>query len=179
MSKLKKDRVTEWVPQKVPLHPKRTPKMFPVNISPPGGLERCVRGQNRSNWTLRVQKRCFWVISTPSRGQKWQKTHFFCDFLKKKSTMKFFNWVMKTKNVSFWYKNILCFYTKKIFFKKFSRRPQGAIFFQQIELFSTKNIFGMNILPQFRYYHTLEIMMFLETKKVSDALKSQIKSFHC
>ena len=41
------------------------------------------------------------------------------------------------------------------------------------------NIFGMNILPQFRYYHTLEIMMFLETKKVSDALKSQIKSFHC
>ena len=27
------------------------------------------------------------------------------------------------------------------------------------------NIFGMNILPQFRYYHTLEIMMFLETKK--------------
>ena len=41
------------------------------------------------------------------------------------------------------------------------------------------NMFWMNILPQFRYYHTLEIMMFLETKKVSDTLKSQIKSFHC
>ena len=41
------------------------------------------------------------------------------------------------------------------------------------------NMFGMNILPQFQYYHTLEIMMFLETKKNSDALKSQIKSFYC
>ena len=37
--KFKKNRVTEWV--------LGTPKMFPVNISPPGGLERCVRVQNR------------------------------------------------------------------------------------------------------------------------------------
>ena len=56
--------------------------------------------------------------------------------------------------------------------------PGGYILATNLIIFHP-NMFGMNILPQFWYYHTLEIMMFLETKKVSDALKSQIKSFHC
>ena len=53
--------------------------------------------------------------------------------------------------------------------------PGGYILATNLIIFHP-NMLGMNILPQFRYYHTLEIMMFLETKKkYSNALKSQIK----
>ena len=48
-------------------------------------LWRCVRGRNRGNWTCRIPKRCFQLFSTPSSGQKWQKTRIFCMLLNRKS----------------------------------------------------------------------------------------------
>ena len=38
-------------------------------VSHPDKVESRARCLNRGNWTLRVQKRCFWEISTPSSGQ--------------------------------------------------------------------------------------------------------------
>ena len=56
-------------------------KTFPATVSCPERLESQVRCLNRGNWTLRVRKRCFWVISTPSSGLNGQKTPFFVFFL--------------------------------------------------------------------------------------------------
>ena len=95
-------------------------KIFPVTISPPEGLESCVRGQNRGNWMLRVRKGCFWVISTLARGQKWLKTRFFRVFLNRKSQQKIQNgpnikvfrifWpldgVKSTRKHRFWTRNV-------------------------------------------------------------------------
>ena len=55
---------------------------------------------------------------------------------------------------------------------------QGAIFFQQIEMFSTEYILD-------EYPSTISILPYtwnndvFRDKKISDALKSQIKSFYC
>ena len=49
-------------------------------VSHPEKVESRARCLNRGNWTLRVQKRCFWDISTPSSGQNWRKTRFFAFF---------------------------------------------------------------------------------------------------
>ena len=64
-------------------------KTFPVTVSCPERLESQVRCLNMGNWTLRVRKRCFWVISTPSSGLKWQKKNFFRVFLNRNSSEHF------------------------------------------------------------------------------------------
>ena len=56
-------------------------KTFSVAVSHLERLESPAKCLNRGNLTLRVRKRCFWVISTPSSGRKWQKRIFFGFFL--------------------------------------------------------------------------------------------------
>ena len=56
-------------------------KTYPVTVSRPERVEFWLRCLNRGNLTLWIRKRCFWVITTPSSGQKWQKTCFFAFFL--------------------------------------------------------------------------------------------------
>ena len=70
-------RAQKWAAHFYPLN---LALKFTVTVSHPNKVESRARCLNRGNWTLRVQKRCFWDISTPSSGQNWRKTRFFAFF---------------------------------------------------------------------------------------------------
>ena len=62
-------------------YPQILAQRLTFTVSDPEKVESRARCLNRGIWMLRVQKRCFWDISTPSSGQNWRKTRFFCLFL--------------------------------------------------------------------------------------------------
>ena len=86
-------------------------------------LWRCVRGQNRGNWTCRIPKRCFQLFSTPSSGQKWQKTRIFRVLLNRKSPRHLGDGLWKQKMFVYDIKTFFVFTAKIFLFKNFSRRP--------------------------------------------------------